>query len=604
MQFSQLATCLDQLESLTSRLQITAILSRLWPQLDDTEIWETANLVQGQLRPAYEQLVFGLSEAMIHRGLAMMALSQGGLGEAGVSVDLFGQVDEQSLILQVKKIYRRYGDWGQTVQDIHTKLFGQQSSALSVHEVYGQLVNIATITGQGAHLAKLEELVKLWSQVDSVSAKIISRIVIGKLRLGFSVMTILDSLSWTLNHDKSESKFLESIWQKKADVGLVAQSYLSLADKSVPERQELLRRGYRASVGIPIVPALCQRLNSTSDIIDKVGTVIAEPKYDGMRIQIHVRRHNDDIKVSAFTRSLDDVSAMFPELQDFAQNLSVQSAIFDSEAVGFDGQTGKMLPFQETISRRRKHDIATKSQQIKMKFFIFDLLVFDDQELLNTPLDERKKHLLDVVTDNQWAQATTFITTDDPEKLRHYHQSQLQQGLEGMVAKGATSTYQSGRKGWHWVKIKEVEGTRGKLNDTLDLVVMGYYLGKGRRHEMGVGAVLAGIVDKHGELVTISKIGSGFTDDNLLDFKKRAASLQVSTPPVTYHVDRNLIPDVWLAPELVVEIAADELTRSSVHTSGYGLRFPRIIRWRDDKTAAQATTVVELSQITIDKGEE
>ncbi len=603
MKFSRLALFLEQIEATSSRLEMTKILSQLWAQLDAQEIWQTANLVQGQLRPPYEQLVFGLSEAMIHRALTSLAMGQGGLGATGLAVDLFGQVDEATLAEQIKKIYRRYGDWGQTVQDVHGQLFPTVEDVLDIDSVYHQLVDIALITGQGAQTDKITALVKLWSQVDSLSAKIISRIVIGKLRLGFSVMTMLDSLSWAVCGDKSEAKFLESLWQKKADVGLLAGSYLALGDLSPRERQQQLADSYHASVGIPIVPALCQRLNSSADIIDKVGPVIAEPKYDGMRVQIHLSKKDNDYKVSAFTRSLDDVSHMFPELQSLAATLNVDSVIFDSEAVGFDASTGKMLPFQETISRRRKHDIAAKSTQIQMKFFIFDVLLYNSQELLSTPLQKRKQLLSSLVSNNQWAQVTEWQRFADPEELRAFHHHQLQQGLEGMVAKGENSDYQSGRKGWHWVKIKEAEGTRGKLNDTLDLVIMGYYLGKGRRHEMGVGAVLAGVYDHHDQVLTISKIGSGFTDENLRHLKAQAADLQVATKPAFYQVDKNLEPDVWLQPQLVAEIAADELTRSSVHTSGYGLRFPRILRWREDKTADQATTLAELSQISIDKGE-
>jgi len=377
---------------------------------------------------------------------------------------------------------------------------------------------------------------------------------------------------------------------------------LPLQNLTPLKRREKLAADYHASVGVPLVPALCQRLNSTTDIIEKVGATIAEPKYDGLRIQIHVRRQGG-LQVFAFTRSLENVSHMFPELQEFASSLDADAAIFDSEDVGFNAHTGQMLPFQETISRRRLHDVDQKAQSIKMKFFIFDVLLLNEQELITTPLAERKKLLRQTVVDSDVAQVTSFIVTSDPGQLRQFHERQLQLGLEGMVAKGESSDYQSGRKGWHWVKIKEAEGTRGKLNDTLDLVVMGYYYGQGRRHDMGVGAILTGVLADNGDIVTISKIGTGFTDENLSSFHSQAENYRTDTKPADYQVGKQLIPDVWLRPHLVAEIAADELTRSTMHTSGYGLRFPRIIRWRDDKTAAQATTRSELASITIDKGD-
>jgi len=601
MQFSKLSQTLLDIEAINARLQITQILSKLWPQLDERELWQAANLIQGQLQPPYEQLVFSLSVKMIARALVQLALANGGLA-GGVSVDLFGQADEQSLTDQIKAIHRRFGDWGETAASVHTELFGAKSSNLSINDVYTRLTAIAKISGDGSQQAKLDALVSLLSAIDASSAKFVIRMVIGKLRLGFSTMTILDSLSWAVCGDKSESKLLESAWQKKADVGLLAAAYLPLQNLTPLKRREKLAADYHASVGVPLVPALCQRLNSTTDIIEKVGATIAEPKYDGLRIQIHVRRQGG-LQVFAFTRSLENVSHMFPELQEFASSLDADAAIFDSEAVGFNAHTGQMLPFQETISRRRLHDVDQKAQSIKMKFFIFDVLLLNEQELITTPLAERKKLLRQTVVDSDVAQVTSFIVTSDPGQLRQFHERQLQLGLEGMVAKGESSDYQSGRKGWHWVKIKEAEGTRGKLNDTLDLVVMGYYYGQGRRHDMGVGAILTGVLADNGDIVTISKIGTGFTDENLSSFHSQAENYRTDTKPADYQVGKQLIPDVWLRPHLVAEIAADELTRSTMHTSGYGLRFPRIIRWRDDKTAAQATTRSELASITIDKGD-
>ena len=603
MQFSQLSQILAKIEKINSRLQITQLLSQLWGQLDEREAWQTANLIQGQLRPPYDQLVFNLSEKLIARGLAQLALSEGGL-EGGVSVDLFGQADEESLLEQVKKIHRQYGDWGETAADIHRQLFGKVTSHLTINDVYQKLVMIAQLSGDGSQQAKIAELIALLRVVDAESTKIIVRMVISKLRLGFATMTILDSLSWAVCGDKSESKFLESIWQKKADVGLLAKSYLPLKNLTSTERRQQLNNDYHAQIGVPIVPALCQRLNSSTDIIEKMNTVIAEPKYDGLRIQIHIHRiDHESVRVMAFTRSLENVSAMFPELWQFARSVKIKEAIFDSEAVGFNAQTGKMLPFQETMSRRRIHNIESASQEIIMKFFIFDILLLDGQELLTTPLAERKKLLRQTLTTAQQAQMTTFITTDNPDTLHAYHQSQLQAGLEGMVAKGETTYYQSGRKGWNWVKIKEPEGSRGKLNDTLDLLVMGYYYGQGRRHEMGIGAILTGLRDGRGHFVTISKIGTGFTDDNLRELKEMASDWRSDAQPEVYQVENGLTPDVWLIPHLVAEIAADEITRSSLHTSGFGLRFPRILHWRPDKTPDQVTNLDELAQISIDTGD-
>ena len=603
MQFSELANYLSQIGKLHSRLAITEILVQVWNKLDPEEIWPTANLIQGRLRPAYEQLVFNLSEKMIGRGLVALINKHGGLGNIASTTDLFGQSDDTVITSYLQQIYRQYGDWGETTYHVHQQLLPDQTSELTIKQVYAALVALAEITGDGSQQEKISQLMTILDRVDAASAKIIVRIVIGKLRLGFSTKTVLDSLSWTLNGDKSDSAFLEEIWQKKADVGLLAKSYLALNNESPEKRRANLNKTYQVEIGVPIVPALCQRLNSSGEIIAKMKQVIAEPKYDGLRVQIHLAKNHGQTKIAAFTRSLENATAMFPELKSLAATLDIQSVIFDSEAVGFQAETNQMLAFQETISRRRKHDIENAASKITLKFFIFDILYLNGQELLNLPLLERKKMLTGLIPNNAPAAVTEFITTDQAETLRIYHEKQLAAGLEGMVTKGEQSTYQSGRKGWQWVKIKEQEGTQGKLNDTLDLVVLGLYTGRGRRHTYGIGAFLTGVIDDNGEIYTITKIGTGLSDQDLEKLQKLTAQLVINEPPRNYHVEKTLIPDTWLAPQLIVEVAADELTHSSVHTSGYGLRFPRVIAWRNDKTAEQATHLDELAQITISKGE-
>ncbi|NCA95234.1 MAG: DNA ligase, partial [Epsilonproteobacteria bacterium] len=197
-----------------------------------------------------------------------------------------------------------------------------------------------------------------------------------------------------------------------------------------------------------------------------------------------------------------------------------------------------------------------------MKFFIFDILYLEGKDLINVPLSERKQILAKVLPETNWSILAPYLITDQAEELHRYHQQKLAEGLEGAVIKQIDSIYQSGRKGWTWVKIKEEEGSRGKLNDTLDLVVMGYYFGKGKRHGFGVGAFLAGVPDNEGNFLTISKVGTGLSDEQFKELKQKSAPLEVKQAPVSYKVEKIIAPDVWLAPELVAEIAADEMTKS------------------------------------------
>jgi DNA ligase-1 len=600
MIFQDFALNLNEIEAEPSRLKMTELLAAMWQRLDLAEVPAAANLIQGQLQPAYESLEFNLSEKMVARALVRLILRAGGLPHQGVNVDLFGEADEASVSEQVRKWQRQNGDWGETAAIVIEQL-RLPTQALTIETVYARLKAVALEEGTGSQERKLELLAELLALMPAAAAKVIARIVIGKLRLGFSLMTILDSLSWTGTQSKSETKQLEEIYQKKADLGLLAQAYLQKLALPSAERLQELQTEYQLQTGIPVVPALCQRLNSSAEIITKMTQVIAEPKYDGMRVQIHIKRLDDGaIKVHAFSRSLENVSPMFPELQKLAASLDkIDSLILDSEALGYQKDTGQFLPFQEMMTRRRKHDIAAKSQSLPIKFLIFDVLYLNGQELIDQPLTARKKVLAQILPAQiPQAMLAPYIITSDADELRHYHEQQLSLGLEGLVAKSETSPYQSGRKGWQWVKIKEEEGTRGKLKDTLDLVILGLYAGKGKRHGFGAGAFLAGVTNDQGDFLTLSKIGTGLTDDDFRELARRSEKLRTQTPPKNYQVARVLSPDIWLIPELVAEIAADEITRSSVHTSGFGLRFPRLVKWRDDKTAAQATTLTEIQALT------
>jgi len=189
------------------------------------------------------------------------------------------------------------------------------------------------------------------------------------------------------------------------------------------------------------------------------------------------------------------------------------------------------------------------------------------------------------------------ILVSDPQKLRAYHNDQIDNGLEGVVCKKWQSFYEPGRRGFHWVKLKqEVTKKGGGLADTIDCVVMGTYRGEGKRTDFGVGAFLVG-VRKGDEYVTLTKIGTGLTDDQFRELKVQSSKCKVKEKPEDYNVEKNLTPDTWCEPKIVVEIQADNITKSPLHSAGLALRFPRLVRFRDDKSAAQVTTVKEVEKL-------
>lgn len=625
--FSQL---LKKLETTASRLEMTAQLGDLYQQLSPSEIQPATYLMQGRLVPTFESLEFSLSTKMVQKALAKLMEKHQANSQAGAltQTNLFGEEDNQHFLELVKKEFRKLGDLGLAAEKIMTDVgLGEntqnspqsstpikvsKSEKLSIEEIFTALQKIAQEEGVGSQERKIVGLVNLLEKVKPLSARYIIRIIIGKLRLGFSTMTLLDALSWAAKGDKSDRSELEIAFNKQADVGSLGTAYLAAPNQTA--RKQVLA-DYSVQNTTPVVPALAQRLNSTKEVVEKMGQVIAEPKYDGLRIQIHFqgarqRARDDKKKTRAFTRNLEDVSHMFPELQQASSALDCTSCILDGEAIGYDPQTDQLLAFQKTITRRRKHQVADQAKAVPIRFYIFDILEVNGESLVDQPLSVRKKKLSQVLggkSDHSQPlektyKETEFFQSNDPSELKKFHQEQLAAGLEGAIFKKTESLYRGGRKGWRWVKMKEAEGERGKLNDTLDVIVMGYYSGKGKRTEFGLGAILVGIRDeKSGRVKTLSKIGTGLTDEQLKEMKMRldnAAALN-NTQPKNYQVPKELIPDYWAEPMVVIEVAADEITTSPLHSAGVALRFPRLITFRDDKTWEEATSIEETKQITI-----
>ncbi|MGD9129390.1 MAG: ATP-dependent DNA ligase [Candidatus Woesebacteria bacterium] len=625
MTFKEFASYLQKLEKTSSRLTMTVQLADLFKKLEQSEIEAACYLMQGKLVPKYESLEFNLSVKMLIRVLARLEArlkkdsakhrSQASPASAN-TVNLFNESDFSFYETKVWKQYKKMGDLGLVGEKIVESAKLSLKAKTSLNQVYQELLLIAKEAGTGSQERKIKGTVELLAKLDAISAKFVIRIIIGKLRLGFSTMTMIDALSWAKHGNKSDNQVLDEAYQKKADIGKLAKGYLlvQLGKKATQKEIEKFLASYAIEVGVPVMPALCQRLNSAAEIIEKMHEVLAEPKYDGLRVQIHINKKRNlaaaalesdqkkstqskSLSVAVFTRNLDNASHMFPELSRILDKINCSSCILDAEAVGIDKKTAKILSFQETITRKRKHHVGKKAETLPIRFYVFDVLAVDDKSLLNKDLLSRKKILKKLFKNNQVLQQTPFLKTTDAEKLRKFHEEQLALGLEGAVIKRIDSVYRSGRKGWRWVKIKEEEGKHGQLRDTLDLLVMGYYRGRGKRASFGMGAFLAGILDKEEKITTIAKIGTGLTDEQLRQMKKRCDEAKVGKKPAAYQVNKNLKPDVWVAPKIVVEIAADAITKSPAHSAGVALRFPRLVKFRKDKGWEDVTTAEEIERI-------
>lgn len=566
MRFKRLSQYLEEIEKISSRLEMTSLLVDVLKELGVKEAKEAIYLMLGNLAPKYKKVDFNIAEKM---GVKAVAMSLG--------------TEEE----KIREEYKKRGDLGDVIVSLKV---GKERKNLEVIDVYERLRSLAEDGGSGSQERKISALAKLMLDLDSVSAKFVMRVVLGKLRLGFSEKTLLDALSVMEGDDKSLRKDLDGLFQVHPDLGEIVRL---MKKGGVGE----LKKEIGVEVGVPVLPALCQRLNTAKEIVGKMGKVGVERKFDGTRVQIHVKKNDrGEWGYQTFTRNLEETTHMFPELKKAGKWLKGKEMIFDSEAVGVDKETGEIVSFQKTITRKRKHGVKETANEVPLRFYIFDVLYKDGNSLLHKGYDERRGILKKTIKKNEILVVDKVYLVDKASEVHDLHEKFLDEGYEGAVIKQWQGEYLPGRQGWNWVKIKESEGKKGKLTDTLDLVVMGYYRGKGKRAEFGLGAFLVGIKEKE-KFFTLAKIGTGLTDDQFKEMKKRLEKLETEEKPREYVVDKNLEPDVWIEPGLVVEIAADEITKSPIHSVGWALRFPRLVRFRDDKSVNESTERKEIERI-------
>ncbi len=567
MKFSELAEYLQKLENTSSRNEITKILADLFKISADSEIDKICYLVLGRIEPAYTGVEFNFAEKMMIRAASMAYMTDG---------------------VQILKEYKQKGDLGNVVEELaHAKQ--TVNGKLSVEEVYERLHKVAEEGGKDSQERKLSGVAQLLKEVDPLSAKYIVRIPLGKLRLGFSDATILDALSLVKVGDKSARKVIEGAYNVASDIGRIAQQVKN-------HSLEYLGKEH-AEPGVPVRTSLAERLPSAAKIIEKVGPLVAvEPKMDGFRVQIHIGEIGGIRDVRVFSRNHENTTAMFPEIVGAVKKLPVKDAIFDGEAIGYNPETQKFALFQQTVQRKRKYDVDVKAGEIPLKVFIFDVLYLNGKDVMSRPFRERRKLLEDVVGNRVGTiMLTRQIVVDNTNDLKTAFDEYIKEGLEGIVAKKLDAAYQAGGRGFHWVKYKR--HTEGEVADTIDCVLMGAYRGRGKRAGFGVGGFLLGILGLDNKFYSLSNLGTGLTDEQFRQMYKIVEELKVGTKPDSYEVPSVVVPDIWVRPKVVLEILADEISVSPRHAAKYSLRFPRLVKIRDDKSPEQSTSVHELKQL-------
>jgi DNA ligase-1 len=571
MTFAELSKYLDRMEATRSRKELVQTLADLYKNVSAEEIQPVTYLIQGRLAPFFEPIEIGMGEKLV---LAAIAQAAG------------------RPVAEVSKLYDRLGDLGLVAAGVSGQPGGKGPSITHAHS---QLMEIAAASGAGSVEKKRTIFASLLQALDAASAKHLVRMALGRLRLGIGDPTVLEALSFAKKGDRSLRPVLEAAYNRTSDLGLIARTFWADGEKGV--------EALKITVGRPLRPQLAERLPNPEAVIKKLGPVVVQPKYDGVRVQIH--KMGSEVRV--FSRNLEDYSEMFIELVAAARKLKDRTLILDGEAIGFNPQSEEYLAFVETASRRRQHGIEEAAANTPLVAFAFDVLFRNGKDLTSLPYEERYGLLVDILGDSQVLLPTPLTRTDSAEELTATLLDNISKGLEGVVVKRMDSPYQAGARNFNWVKLKRT--TSGQLNDTVDLVLLGYYFGKGKRTDFGLGALLGGVYDaEHDRFETITKIGTGLSDAGWREIHARADKLQVPDKPA--RVRSLLTPDVWLKPEVVVEVLADEITPGTNHTAGkvgnapgFALRFPRIVSFRAaDKRPEDATTVKEIIEMHQQQG--
>ncbi|MCR6668717.1 MAG: ATP-dependent DNA ligase [archaeon YNP-WB-040] len=583
MLYSEIVDVYEKIEATTKRLEMTDLLVNLLRKTPKEVIDKVIYLTQGKLYPDYYGIEIGLAER-----LALRALSEA----SGITIseleDKLSETGDIGLVAEYALQRRK-------IKTLTEFLSSSKKTQLTVLEVYNTLDEIAKTSGEGAQDKKIRLLAGILKKATPREGKYIMRTVTGRLRLGVADMTILDALAITFAQSKDARAKIERAYNVSNDLGEVAKR---LAEEGLRGMDKI-----KIVIGRPIRPMLAERLSNAKEIMEKLGGgLAAEYKYDGERIQAHKSGDN----VILFSRRSENITHHYPDVCELIRSgLKAKEAVVEGEAVAVNTQTGEFLPFQELMHRRRKYGIEEAMEKYPVTLFLFDVLYVDGEEMLDKPYLERRRKLEEIVVEGERIRIATSKIIKNTEELEKFFMEAVEIGCEGLVCKSiaSDSIYQAGARGWLWIKYKR--DYKSEMTDTVDLVVVGAFWGKGKRAGSYGALLMAAYDDETDTFKTVCKVGSGFTDEDLEKLPSILEPYKIPHPHA--RVDAKLEADVWFTPAIVLEILGAEITLSPIHTcalnkiregAGLAIRFPRFTgKYRTDKKPEDATTVKEIIEM-------
>ena len=571
MKFSIISDALQKMEETSKRLELTDILVKLIQEIPEDVISKTIYLIQGKLRPNFEGVELGIAEKLVMRAMSK---------SSGIPLK------------NIEQDYNKGGDLGQTAENILQEKIQTTftSETITLEKVYETLFKIAKLEGKGSQEMKMRYVSSMLNDATPQEAKFILKILLGTLRLGIAENTVMDALAIAFTGKKENREVIENAYNVSSDLGKVAEVL------SVDGIEQIKK--FQIKLFSPIRPMLADRIKSEEDTVKKFQEEFAaEFKLDGERAQIHKQKD----RIMIFSRSLENITSYYPDIvEKISGRIVAENVILEAEVVAMNSNSGDFLPFQELMHRRRKYEIDEAVAKYPITVNFFDILFSDEKNCMDMKYLERRKLLEKIIKQDNFARLIPMSVIESEEQILEVLENSINSGCEGLMLKHLDSTYRAGIRGSNWLKLKREY--QNDLGDSLDLVVVGAFFGKGRRTGKYGTLLLATYNDEEDTFPSICKVGTGFTDESLDQL------YQILSPKVTLKKNPRIVSemeaDVWFEPELVIEIVASEITQSPIHktaldrikeNAGLALRFPKFTgKIRTEKNSEDASTDEEV----------
>ncbi|MGV8128078.1 MAG: ATP-dependent DNA ligase [Methanothrix sp.] len=543
--FLDFAALCQRVEETSGSLDKIDLVAAFLGKLDEAELAVCCNYVMGTIFPPGLDLDLGVGPSILYQALARACGCP-----LSLVTDMLKATGDPGLVAAGMVEKKR-------PQGLSAFLDGNESeSLLSIMEVHDRFLAIARSSGRRSQDIKIKNLQFLFSHARPLEARYIARLAIEDMRIGVGEGGIRDAVARAFAAAGADSEKVERAYNLTNDMGLVAAA----------ARQGTLDR-LSVMINHPIKMMLATLGEGIPAALAEIGTAAVEWKYDGARVQIH----KDGERVRVFSRRLENVTASLPEMVEAARRIKAKSAILDGEAVAV-GSDGRPMAFQEILKRfRRKYHVARLAKEIPLRLFLFDLIYLEGESLADRPLKERRALLEDVAEADLLADQ---MLSDNPVEVAAAYERALEAGHEGLIIKNPASAYAPGKRGKNWLKIKPVM-------ETLDLAVIGAKWGEGRRASFLGSYRLACMDQSSGRLLDVGWVATGLTDEALSELTEMFRELVI--------LEKGM--EVEIKPAVIFEVAYEEIQKSPNYSSGYALRFPRMVRVRDDKSLEEADTL-------------